>query len=251
MTTERAYDVYVKRGIAVVVAVFALMWALPMTAQINGVPASVTSIGFGGNFSRPPGVAASVTSIGPAGLVPNRNIVVPNNFVVPGCCANQFFPNNVRPPAFSHHHHHNNSVGLGFVAVPYAVPVPVPYAVDDEADDAEAEQYSSAPVTAERRAPAPVAQQRYEPPAQDQQIADSAAPAPEPEQSVPDQPSTVLVFKDGHSIEVENYAIVGDSLYDLTPGHRRKLALSDLDVNATVKENNDRGLDFEMPDGAE
>ena len=62
-----------------------------------------------------------------------------------------------------------------------------------------------------------------------------------------DQPPTVLVFKDGHQLEVQNYAVIGDQLYDLTPGHRRKIALAELDLIATAKQNDDRGIDFELP----
>jgi hypothetical protein len=57
----------------------------------------------------------------------------------------------------------------------------------------------------------------------------------------------VLVFKDGHQLEVANYAIVGNMLYDLTGGHRQKIALADLDLTATSKQNDDRGIDFEVP----
>ena len=68
--------------------------------------------------------------------------------------------------------------------------------------------------------------------------------------AVPDQPRTVLVFKDGHQLEVQNYAIVGSMLYDLTPGHRAKIALADLDLTATAKQNDDRGIDFQLPVGS-
>jgi hypothetical protein len=61
----------------------------------------------------------------------------------------------------------------------------------------------------------------------------------------------VLVFKDGHQLEVENYAIVGPTLYDLTEGHPRKVQLADLDLSATLKQNDDRGIDFHLPAGAE
>jgi hypothetical protein len=76
----------------------------------------------------------------------------------------------------------------------------------------------------------------------------------EPEQSMPqqpvaDQPQTVLVFKDGHQQEVANYAIVGATLYDLSDGHTRKVGLGDLDLTATVKQNDDRGVDFKLPAG--
>jgi hypothetical protein len=55
------------------------------------------------------------------------------------------------------------------------------------------------------------------------------------------------VFKDGHLQEVQNYAIVGDMLYDVSAGHHSKIALADLDLNATTKENDDRGIDFQLP----
>jgi hypothetical protein len=61
----------------------------------------------------------------------------------------------------------------------------------------------------------------------------------------------VLVFKDGHQVEVENYAIVGSTLYDLTGGRRQKIALSDLDLTATAKQNDDRGIDFQLPSASE
>jgi len=62
-----------------------------------------------------------------------------------------------------------------------------------------------------------------------------------------DQPQTILVFKDGHQVEVANYAIVGNTLYDLSSGHRQKIALADLDLTATAKQNDDRGIDFQVP----
>jgi hypothetical protein len=70
-------------------------------------------------------------------------------------------------------------------------------------------------------------------------LSDSASDAPA-------QP-TILVFKDGHEIEVANYAIVGQTLYDLTTGHHRKIALSDLDLPATEQKNDDRGVAFQLP----
>jgi hypothetical protein len=69
----------------------------------------------------------------------------------------------------------------------------------------------------------------------------------EPQAPAADQPDTVLVFRDGHSIEVTNYAIVGDTIYDLSQGSRHKIALADLDLNATAKQNDARGLDFRLP----
>ena len=60
----------------------------------------------------------------------------------------------------------------------------------------------------------------------------------------------MLVFRDGQQLEVQNYAIVGDFLYDFTPGHARKVPLSQLDLAATVNANDDRGVDFTLPASA-
>ena len=57
---------------------------------------------------------------------------------------------------------------------------------------------------------------------------------------------TVLVFRDGHQQEVTNYAIVGQTVY-VFDKRTQKIALTDLDVAATIKLNDDRGVDFHVP----
>ncbi|HUC55743.1 MAG TPA: hypothetical protein VMR90_16960 [Candidatus Cybelea sp.] len=59
-------------------------------------------------------------------------------------------------------------------------------------------------------------------------------------------PPTVLVFRDQHKVEVQNYAIVGQTLWAFAPQHQ-KIPLSDLDLQATVKANEDRGVTFSVP----
>ena len=61
------------------------------------------------------------------------------------------------------------------------------------------------------------------------------------------QPSTVLVYKDGHQTEVVNYAIVGETLYELSDGRAKKVALAELDLSATEKQNDERSVDFRVP----
>jgi hypothetical protein len=56
-----------------------------------------------------------------------------------------------------------------------------------------------------------------------------------------------LVFKDGHELEILNYAIVEQTLLDLTPGHARKVPLGDLDLEATRTQNENRGITFQVP----
>ncbi len=74
----------------------------------------------------------------------------------------------------------------------------------------------------------------------------SQPPAP-----VASQPNTILIFKDGHTQEVSNYAIVGANLFDLTPGRRQRIALGDLDLPATQKANDDLGIDFQASRAAQ
>jgi hypothetical protein len=62
------------------------------------------------------------------------------------------------------------------------------------------------------------------------------------------QPATVIVFQDKHTEEVRNYAIVGETLWIFTEQRARKVLLSDLDVPATQKTNEDRGVDFRLPE---
>ena len=57
---------------------------------------------------------------------------------------------------------------------------------------------------------------------------------------------TLLIFKDGRHIEVSNYAIMGTTVYVFS-GDRRKIPLGELDVDATIKANEQRGTDFHVP----
>jgi hypothetical protein len=52
-------------------------------------------------------------------------------------------------------------------------------------------------------------------------------------------------------VEVGNYAIVGATMFDLTPGHPRKIALADVDLEATQKENEDHGVSFRLPSNSQ
>src|ERR1700728_683429 len=60
-------------------------------------------------------------------------------------------------------------------------------------------------------------------------------------------PATVLVFRDQHQKEIQNYAIVGETLWNFAPQHTEKIPLSDLDLAATAKANDERGLTFRVP----
>ncbi len=61
------------------------------------------------------------------------------------------------------------------------------------------------------------------------------------------EPATALVFRDQHVEEVHNYAIAGGTLWVLSDKSAKKIPLTQLDVAATVKMNDDRGVDFQVP----
>jgi hypothetical protein len=219
--------------------VFVLALTLAFTsaafAQINGVPASVTSIGFGGHDNMTPGVAASVTSLGPNGFGNS------SGFRFSTCCFNSGFPRHSNPPFFQHNH---QRVNFFPVAVPYYTPSYMPVIVVQQPVEVADEEDNGGPTIFDRRGSG----RRVQPPSREPEVTAAptepvAAMSPAP---ISDQPETVLIFKDGHRAEIRNYAIVGDVLYDFTTA-RHKIALADLDLSATAKENDDRGVDFRIP----
>jgi len=203
-----------------------------------------------------PGVPASVTSQGP------------NGYNVPTCnqpgCANAFFlyPFGSTPASIAHpthnggHHHpgkgHGNGYGYGYgyggyAYVPYAYPVAVPVPAEPEDAVQTDEEDPPAPTVFERRPvvqPAPYTTDLNAP-------ADQSADGRHvnltgaSEEKIP----VVVVFKDGHQQEIANgnYAIVGDTLYDLSGPIAHKIKLADLDIAQTVELNEQRGVEFNVP----
>jgi hypothetical protein len=78
--------------------------------------------------------------------------------------------------------------------------------------------------------------------------ASSSAPGDAPRRESEPQTTTVLVFRDRHTEEVGNYAIVGPTLWIFTEQQARKVPLDNLDIAATKKANDDRGVDFRLPE---
>jgi hypothetical protein len=70
-------------------------------------------------------------------------------------------------------------------------------------------------------------------------------------EGAPILPDTMLVFRDQHKQEVHNYAIVGQTLWNFSSQRTEKIPLSDLDLPATTKANEDRGVTFRVPAGGE
>ena len=63
-----------------------------------------------------------------------------------------------------------------------------------------------------------------------------------------DSEPTKLIFRDKRTEEVQNYAIVGQTFWVLSAQRARKFPLSDLDLAATKKANEDRGVEFQLPE---
>lgn len=226
-----------------------LLCGLPFAAaQVHGVPASVTSFGFGGNFSPTPGVPASVTSLGPNGFGNSPRIF--GGFG--SCCFNPVISGNFHPPVFhsrGFHHRHHFFGGIPVFSVPYTPVIVVQPGAEDYADYAE-EEDAPGPTIFDRNG---ALWQRFTPrqpqPAPATASAPVATPSAQPTEleRIVAQPNTVLVFKDGHQSEVQNYAIVSNTLFDVSEGRTHKIQLADLDLAATQKANDDRGVDFKVP----
>jgi hypothetical protein len=258
----------VKRAIVIVTF---LVLSAALFAQVRGVPSSVTSYGQGRGAA--PGVPASVTSLGPNGYG--------GPCTQPGCAYYYpQYPIGATPGSIgqSHHggghggggHHGGNGSGNGghhsggysggYLYVPYAVPV---VAEPEEPLQAE-EPDPPAPTIFEHRPnvqPGPYAndESRYgehyldarEQSATQPRIAAKDEPpkhvnlSPVSEEVIP----VVIVYKNGTQQEIKNgnYAIVGDMLYDLSGTIAHKVKLSDLDLKKTVLQNEQRGVDFNLP----
>lgn len=261
-----------------------LVLTLPALAQTRGVPASVTS--FGPGRSNTPGVPASVTSLGPHGysnhgpkysqsyhspapiiyggygygygntMCSTPGALVPSAM---GCTnasfTNQYYglPVTATNTNLGRGRGHRQPNGVYYpVYVPYAVPVvvegdqpPPTEAVPPEDETMEPPALTvfehrptiSAPTTS---APA-VNEARVYRPAPNGEVPPAAA-----ERTAP---AIVLVYKDGHQREVQNYAIVGNYIYDMGGFVAQKIPLSDLNLKATVKANDELGTDFTLPAG--
>ncbi len=74
------------------------------------------------------------------------------------------------------------------------------------------------------------------------------AAVPDAAKPIENEPRTTLVFKDHRPrVTVGSYAIVAGTLLDLSPTHRRKIALADLDLQETARVNEQDGVDFRVP----
>ncbi len=243
MSEKSEYHIDMRAGISVS-PVFATLFLMPLLfvassrAQVNGTPSSVTSPGFGGHPIN--GTAPSVTSLGPQGYSPNFRFGTPGSV-----------PFTRDHGDGQHRHHPKDNNGQFFGPTYYAVPVPYAVAAppEDEAAPEDNAEYQGGPTVFDRRG---AGERTYVPPVKNAAPAhaaerDDSAPPPQPDPEPEPLQPTLLVFKDGHHVEIENYAIVGSTLIDLSHGRAHKIPLSELDLDATQKQNDDRGVLFQLP----
>jgi len=84
---------------------------------------------------------------------------------------------------------------------------------------------------------------------EDQMRRDSrSAPAAEPPLALEKLPTTLLVYRDGHQVEVHDYAIQGQILWNFSDQRTRRVPLAQLDLAATQRVNGERGVDFLAPE---
>lgn len=225
------------------IAALALACALPASAQYLGGPPSTNMVG--GHFLAP---APSVTSIG--GFGPHMPPPLPSVTSIPNYGYHYPHYNN----GYGHGYGHGrNGYGYGYG---YAYAVPYYYVPDTSAYGYDyvggggggPDLYGGPPPGANDPTLHIIAEQ---PPSQpypndmsEAQVQPALPPQPPPDVK-PGEP-TLLVFRDGKHQSVTNYAIMGDDLYVFDQG-RKKIALADLDIPATVKANDDRGVEFRLP----
>ncbi len=238
------------------------IFLLPLSsfAQVNAAANSSAASSGGHSFSSgAPAMSSAVHSYAPASASPTYS----TNSTHAAANSSHSTAGSHNPP----HHYpvhrgpNSSSNSGGVIYYPYLYAVPVPYAADDTdayntdtQDDNDDPDYQGGPTIFDRRGSGPGS---YVPPVSDtvaQNKSDqdiSANISANPAAAEPPQVSTTLVFKDGHQLEIANYAIVSQTLFDLTPGHPRKIALADLDLPATQKQNDDRGVTFQLPPTAQ
>ena len=220
-------------------------------AQVHGIPPSVTSIQ---NHVYPflPNAPPSVTSLGPQGW----NHTTPWNVQPPYANGRPVYCG-MRPCGPGHG---GGNGGYGYGGYGYGIGTAVPYYYLYPSDDSgngydeggagggSPYLYSGPPgdqtlhIVVEQApgrvavSPEEYAERAPEPPREAVQTHEPPAPT-EP---------TVLVFRDGRKQQVTNYAIMGQTVY-VFDARTKKIALADLDIPATVKVNDEQGVEFKVP----
>ena len=228
-------------------------------AQVRGVPPSALSMGSGPASSHGFGPPASAMSLGP------------NGFGNQGRFSYRPQPrfdrddHRRRPqvaPVYVPYGYYAPYYGYGYTDSSYVAPEPASQPASDGYSNGSAYDagYSAgARAERDRTADAAADRDRYgshyldsretRSPASDVTVTTGAArETAQPAEREEDQgPATVLIFKNGQQRETRNYAIIGQTLIDITSHAAKKIPLADLDLPATIKANEERGSDFKLP----
>ncbi len=155
--------------------------------------------------------------------------------------------------------------GVGYVGFPYYVdPFSFGNAWDwNDDSDSEAQAAPAARPEYAQQQPEPYAEAPYDqgyppppPPGYDQEgfpmrAQDIAAQNNAAQNDGLDHPPVTLVFNNGRPPEkVSSYVLTGSSIFVAEPGHQRKIPIADLDLPATIEQNREAGVDFELPGGS-
>jgi hypothetical protein len=208
-----------------------LLTANCVIAQLHGIPPSVTSI----QFHTPPfmsNIMPSVTSLGPYGY-------------------GRSYP--VNGPYRGHNgngYRYRNGYGYGYSTGAYIAPYYYPaYDTSNGYDTGSGGGpyiYSGPPTDQTLHIVVDMPTKRNVTEGDEDAPPPAIASQSNRENDAKPIDPTVLVFLDGHQQEVTNYAIVGQTVY-VFDKRTQKIALTDLDVAATIKLNDDRGVDFQVP----
>jgi hypothetical protein len=250
-----------RRILVLAFLVFALQGLQAQTFS-RGIPASVVSPTADGQTH---GIPASVVS--PAPLPPGVHLPVrPPVIRVHGPMRRFGNPHNRRPPVFVPvplFYSYYTDGGYPSPADPYVAdnsaaapsdPASTQQAADDRGDEELRAAYLQGAHDAlaqkddsrygehfldsrERQQPAPEAKKT----ARNPRSEEVAAPPVEDK-----SPATVFIFKDGHQLETKNYAIMSGTLFDFSGSTLKKIQLQEIDAAATVKANDDRGVQVKL-----
>jgi hypothetical protein len=215
---------------------FAIALAMPAAAQVYMHPPTTTTVG--GHFLAPPPSVTSVTSLSGRHTPPPAPSVtsIPN------------FGQRYHNGSFNNGRYNRGGYAGWAYSIPYYYPVDNSAYGYDYVGAGGPDLYSGPPpgaydptlhIVAEQPPANPYVVRMPDPPASE---ARPAKPLPDDKPGDP----TVLVFRDGKRQEVNSYAIMGDALYVFDQG-RKTVALADLDIPATTKANDERGVEFRLP----
>lgn len=221
------------------ITVFAVLIALPALAQMRG-GAHFGGVSVGHGFvGHGPALTARGSSFGPA----VRGGVRFGTFG--GFGSPFFFPGRF-------HHHPRFFFGASFFFPGYywpyysyyTYPYPVTYS-SPSYDYSTASSYELEMTRELDRLTAEVQQLREL--QQQQAYANAPANAPKADNKQEANRPTVLVFRDKHIQEVQNYAIVGETLWVFNEQRATRIPIAQLDIPATTKLNEERGIEFRAP----